>query len=45
MSNEERKRVLNDKIEQAAAEGHIQKTNLYAKHVFTLLHQYYASEC
>ena len=34
MSSEQRKRVLNHKVEQAAAEGHVLKTHLYAKHVF-----------
>ena len=39
MSDRDRKRILFEKIEQAASEGHVARGNTYAKHVFSLINQ------
>lgn len=37
LADDERKRIIYEKMEQAANEGYVDRSNTYAKHVFVLV--------
>ncbi len=45
LADDARKREMRDKINKCADDGYVEKSSNYAKHVYSLMHNYFISEC